>query len=122
MVFFWLCGPVSPFQILLNEANHLFYDKREFHLALEKYQECLTLLDFENPSAQISQSNIDRYVIPCLFGAAQCSVEVKQYYKAQKFCQEVLKLRSSHSKAKQLHGICCVQLGDYKSAMKAMKN
>jgi|Transcript_3807 hypothetical protein len=112
-------GQKNVFESLISEGDQLF-QKKEYQLALDKYQECLTLLDFGNPENQLTTAKIDKYVVPCLVGSAQCGIELKQYYKAQNYCKSLLSLRPNHNRGVKLSGICAVQLGDYKGAMKSI--
>lgn len=92
--------------------------KKDYSNAIERYNECLTLLDFENPAVSLSTDKIEKYVLPSLTNIAQCCIELKQYHKAMNQCKKVLELRPHHKKALNLQGIACVQVGDFKGAMK----
>lgn len=117
---FGLCSPRTASQILLNDADFL-YKKQSYLLAIEKYKELLTLLDFENPETHhISENKVEKYLIPALYGLSLCHYELQQYYVANERVKQLLSFRPKHVKAKKLHGLISVHTGDYKAAMKTI--
>jgi tetratricopeptide (TPR) repeat protein len=114
------CAQKTPYQLLLEDGQKLF-EKKEFTLAIEKLHELIALLELENPEIKISENKVDKYVIPCLYTLAQAHIELKQYYKANDRCGQLLEFRPNHSKGKKLQGVICVHTGDYKKAMKSIK-
>jgi tetratricopeptide (TPR) repeat protein len=120
---FWKSSCFGPkcLQSELMEDGKQLYDKGEFQAAVSKYCEVLTSLDFENPDIQFSASKIDKFLVPTLYSLSQCYMELKQYHRAATYIKQLLMLRPHHAKAQHLQGIICVQIGDFKSAMKAIK-
>jgi tetratricopeptide (TPR) repeat protein len=113
------CAPKTIPQRLLEEGNS-YMKIKDFPNAIDKYHECLTVLDFENPNVSISDTKVDKYVIPALTQIAQCCLELQQWQKCLNYCKQALKLRPNNKKLLQIQGIACVQTGDFKGAMKHM--
>jgi tetratricopeptide (TPR) repeat protein len=116
---FGFCRAKTAPQLLLDEGN-LLMKRQDYPNAIEKYHECLALLDWENPDSQISEDKVDKYIVPALLNSTQCCIELKQWHKAIGYCTQILKLRPNHKKAVYLQGIGKVQIGDFKGAMKAL--
>jgi tetratricopeptide (TPR) repeat protein len=112
-------GPKSALQVFIDDADNLM-KKQEYTPAIEKYKECLTMLDWENPETTLPHDKVEKYVIPALVGIAQCHTELKQYHKTLDVCKQILTLRPNHKKAVSLQGMARVQVGDFKGAMKSM--
>ncbi len=120
-----------------NYANSL-YAEHQYADAMEKYVEALTASDFGtkqkesaissdnkgteslNQDARIDEDNIDVLVIPVLSNLAACSIQLQQWKKAEKFCQQAIDLRPNCAKAYMRKGIALFNLGDYNDAKQAL--
>ncbi len=132
-----------------NYANALYAEHR-YADAMEKYVEALTAADFgtktndnknndnknndEGLSSNIDDSlieplspgdkseidNIDVLVVPVLTNLAACSIQLEQWKKAYKFCQQAIELRPDCAKAYMRKGIALFNLGDYNEAKQAL--
>ena len=116
-----------------NYANALYAD-RQYADAMEKYVEALTASDFGTKPDDSATSldsigtsqdksdvdNIDVLVIPVLSNLAACSIQLQQWKKADKFCQQAIELRPNCAKAYMRKGIALFNLGDYHDAKQAL--
>ena len=123
-----------------NYANSL-YAEHQYADAMEKYVEALTASDFgtkqkdsapssDNIGTSLDESlnqyarndidNIDVLVIPVLSNLAACSIQLQQWKKAEKFCQQAIELRPNCAKAYMRKGIALFNLGDYHDAKQAL--
>jgi len=127
-----------------NYANALYAEQR-YSDAMEKYVEALTAADFggrtddakpnddtlasDTDTSQdvdvvqdttIDANNIDILVIPVLTNLAACSIQLQQWKKADKFCQQAIELRPNCAKAFMRKGIALFNLGGYCDAKQAL--
>lgn len=101
-----------------NFANALFEHKR-YREALEKYVESLTASNFgrsatdEEVTQQDEDSNIDNLIVPVLCNMAACCLQLQEWGKAKRFCEEALRLRPRCFKALIRYSKSLFYLGEY---------
>jgi tetratricopeptide (TPR) repeat protein len=109
-----------------NFANMLYEHKR-YREALEKYMECLTASNFgkssssEGMTQEATDSNIDDMIVPVLCNMAACCLQLQDWGKASRFCEEALKLRPKCLKATIRYCKALFHLGEYNLVVKKLK-
>jgi tetratricopeptide (TPR) repeat protein len=97
-----------------NEGKKLF-DAGSYNEAMSVYVETLTASDFRN------SLNIEKVVIPILCNLSACSIELNDWSKSLKFCEQAIQLRPCCAKAHLRSGISFYYLQDYGEALKSFK-
>lgn len=100
-------------------ANEL-YKEHKYDEALGRYMEAITASDLG--TAADSQSNIDTVIVPLLCNMSACCVQLKDWGKVVRFCEQCLQLRPKCVKALSRRGLARVHLGEYVTAQSDILN
>lgn len=113
----------TEWAIAMKDYANALYREGHFSKAMEKYVECLTASKFSSEISETDSSlpdNIDNLVLPVLCNLSACCIQLKEWGKAIKFCEEALKLRPRCVKAIIRYGKAQLQLGEYSRAIESL--
>lgn len=107
------------------EGNELFKTKN-YELALKTYLQALSASNFggvsESSSPSSSAGNVDALIVPVLGNMAACCLQINEYVKVVKFCEQILLLRPNNFKASLRKGMGFYYLKEYDLSLESLKH
>lgn len=107
------------------EGNELFKAKN-YEMALKTYLQALSASNFggasESSSTPSTDGNVDTLIVPVLGNMAACCLQINEYVKVVKFCEQILLLRPNNFKASLRKGMGFYYLKEYDLSLESLKH
>ena len=104
---------------LKEQGNELFRNQK-YDEALKVYLQSLSASNFGD-STSSSSGNVNTLIVPILGNMAACCLQMKEYVKVAKFCEQIIQLRPDNFKANLRKGISFYYLKEYDLSLESLK-